>query len=360
MPGWRCSPAHCLPAQNFDYQAKPRAGSPAYASPDPAPSYMQPNELVARPPRKRRPTWFADYEEGPTLRSNTPPFAPDGRPLAGGFRVVSGIEPLPPASATYTARTQPGTVLQPVPDPMFGGGTPAGEVSYGTAPYATDECVTPYLDGQVPEDDYCKPQQVGDVTFLEEWCQKTWLGNPTLWQNFNELSGVQGFKGPVDQGINGNFGFHKGVNWAIPAWNSIGPRLPGRRRNRGQRFVGQLRTGQQHPRAVLHHLGLLPPRQRQRGLQGGAVIDYLHDNFYIRLNLLQVRSELSYIYNCHEVGLWSAVHLRSNTHDVAGLLRAAADRHLAIERPVQPVLPLYVLQRRVGPHLDRPERRRPI
>ena len=52
---------------------------------------------------------------------------------------------------------------------------------------------------------------------------------------------------------------------------------------------------------------------RNSGWQGGAVIDYLHDNFYIKMDLLQVRSEVSYIYHCHELGLWSAVHLRSDT-----------------------------------------------
>ena len=53
--------------------------------------------------------------------------------------------------------------------------------------------------------------------------------------------------------------------------------------------------------------GLFRRAASNQGLQGGAVIDYLHDNFYVHMDLLQVRPELSYVIGGgHEFGLWAA------------------------------------------------------
>jgi hypothetical protein len=62
--------------------------------------------------------------------------------------------------------------------------------------HATDPCAC----GQP---DVC----CGDCNPLAYWC---W------WENLEVFSGVHGFKGPVDLGVNGNFGFDYGLNWGFP------------------------------------------------------------------------------------------------------------------------------------------------
>ena len=50
-----------------------------------------------------------------------------------------------------------------------------------------------------------------------------------------------------------------------------------------------------------------------RGFQGGVVLDYLADNFYVHANLWQMRGEVSYVFAPHELGFWFAAHLNSKT-----------------------------------------------
>jgi hypothetical protein len=54
------------------------------------------------------------------------------------------------------------------------------------------------------------------------------------------------------------------------------------------------------------------------GLQGGFVYDYMHDNFWAKYSVAQVRAELSYltIYG-HEFGFWGAFSVHDG-HDVVG------------------------------------------
>ena len=113
--------------------------------------------------------------------------------------------------------------------------------------------------------------------------------------------------------MNGNFGFNKGINWAMPLWDqpAIGLQTGATlafsdfdgstglvNRSRTQVFV----TGGLFRRATCNH-----------GFQGGAVVDYLYDDWYVTMNLLQVRAEVSYLWGFHEVGLWAAAHTKSDT-----------------------------------------------
>lgn len=46
-----------------------------------------------------------------------------------------------------------------------------------------------------------------------------WVGHPRyrgMLRDLTVFGGVHGFKGPLDQGRNGNFGFHEGVNLGGP------------------------------------------------------------------------------------------------------------------------------------------------
>jgi hypothetical protein len=136
-----------------------------------------------------------------------------------------------------------------------------------------------------------------------------------LMRNFSGYTGAQGFKGPPDLGMNGNFGFYKGVNYALPFFNrrAIGAQIGANLafsdftgstvltpRSRTQVFV----TGGFFHRAPCNH-----------GLQGGAVIDYLYDDWYVTMNLTQIRAEVGYLWGFHEIGLWAAARTNSDTQN---------------------------------------------
>jgi hypothetical protein len=119
-------------------------------------------------------------------------------------------------------------------------------------------------------------------------------------EGFELLSGVQGFTGPANRGGAGSFGFHEGFNWGMPVagcmafqWGALwtqsnfdGSDLT--RDGRNQIFV----TG-----------GLF--RRVDWGLQGGLVVDYLHDEWDFSADLLQLRGELSWLWcGRNELGFW--------------------------------------------------------
>ncbi|HEY2892662.1 MAG TPA: DUF6666 family protein, partial [Pirellulales bacterium] len=60
--------------------------------------------------------------------------------------------------------------------------------------------------------------------------------------------------------------------------------------------------------------------QCYRGWQGGLVVDYLADNFYVNMNLAQIRGEVSYLFAPHELGFWFAAHLNSDSQTATTLL----------------------------------------
>jgi hypothetical protein len=47
-----------------------------------------------------------------------------------------------------------------------------------------------------------------------------------------------------------------------------------------------------------------------RGLQGGAVYDYLGDSYFENIDVAQIRGELSYVWGYHELGFWGAFNAR--------------------------------------------------
>lgn len=129
--------------------------------------------------------------------------------------------------------------------------------------------------------------------------------------------GPQAFKGPLDLGRNGNFGFHEGVNFAGQFGRKLGLGPLGIGYQAGAMFaqsnfygnqVNGLETKGRDQQFVT--AGLFR-RARCYGIQGGAVFDYLHDNYYVKYNVGQVRAELSYLnpYG-HEIGFLGGFHVR--------------------------------------------------
>jgi hypothetical protein len=129
------------------------------------------------------------------------------------------------------------------------------------------------------------------------------------------FGGVHAFKGPVDQGSNGNFGFHGGVN--------LGGALGGYNRNgyqlgvsvTGSDYSGSTIMGEDTgDRKQLFFTGGLFHRALNGGMQVGAVYDFMQDSFYFgRAHVGQVRGEISWgRAGYHEFGFWGAFRTRSD------------------------------------------------
>ncbi len=135
--------------------------------------------------------------------------------------------------------------------------------------------------------------------------------------------GPQGFDTPVDLGRNANFGYHEGVNLSgqFGRWLGLAPLgigyqvgatflqsdfqgatvIPGPGVSRNQQFFTA---------------GIFRRAHAGYGLQGGVVYDYMHDTFYAKYSVAQIRMEISYLTLAgHELGYWGAYHIHDG-HDV--------------------------------------------
>jgi hypothetical protein len=146
----------------------------------------------------------------------------------------------------------------------------------------------------VPCDGVCIPRRFVDETAL--------------------FLGVQGFTGPMDLGNNGNFGYHEGVNFAGHFGKWLGLGGLGLGYQVGATFLqsdlnGNMANGVQTKERDQQFLtvGLFRRAHDGYGLQGGFVYDYMHDNYYAKYSVGQIRAELSYLtlYG-HEFGFWGA------------------------------------------------------
>ncbi len=121
--------------------------------------------------------------------------------------------------------------------------------------------------------------------------------------DLNVFTGVQGFKGPVDQGVNGDFGFHEGLNWGSALWDAMGI---GTQIGFEESHSDLSRTNatNQHRNQSFLTAGFFHRPACNVGWQGGVVYDYLNDSFVDDFTVSQVRGDLSYVFNCHEIGFW--------------------------------------------------------
>ncbi len=123
--------------------------------------------------------------------------------------------------------------------------------------------------------------------------------------------GNEAFRGPLDfsdSATKGNFGFHEGFNWGLPVAEGIGAQV-------GANFVHSDLTLDDfaHRNQIFLTTGLFYRPMGQCGFQGGLVFDYLHDEWkevYSDINLDQLRGNLSYVFDCNEVGVWFAAGIR--------------------------------------------------
>lgn len=132
-------------------------------------------------------------------------------------------------------------------------------------------------------------------------------------ENVQIFGGVEGFKSGVDQGVNGNFGFHEGFNWAGPLfeYGGLGAQLGFRA---VQSDLAESYLFNDNRIQYFLTTGLFYRQPDNHGWQGGVVWDWLHDDFYVQADVAQLRGEVSWI-ACghHEIGFWTALSTTSDT-----------------------------------------------
>jgi hypothetical protein len=138
-----------------------------------------------------------------------------------------------------------------------------------------------------------------------------WLKNLTL------AAGGQAFKGPLDRGLNGDFGLNEGLAFSGPLgdpWN-VGYQI-------GVNFMQSnfvqpetVVVGDQSFRAASRDQTFVTAGLFRRalcgGLQGGIAYDYFHDNYYVQYDLQQIRSEIGWVFPCCEIGYYGAYGVSS-------------------------------------------------
>lgn len=147
---------------------------------------------------------------------------------------------------------------------------------------------------------------------------------------FSVELGAHGFKGPADYGMNGNFGLHEGINWGGPLWQGMGIGyqigVAGVHSNfdgdNVANFSGNnLTLGRSGSRDQFFLTAGIFHRALAGGpLQWGVVWDYLHDNYYVDMQLSMVRAELSFVgYYGNELGFWTAASTRDDNGTFNGI-----------------------------------------
>jgi hypothetical protein len=200
---------------------------------------------------------------------------------------------------------------QPMADEMWLGRSPAQlhVESFYDDPYACEECEDPF------RWNFCHGQICG-------WLRQ--FGRPYYgWHWYRDLTasaGVTAFENEANLGLFGNFGFNEYINWSMPFWNAFGVGW--------QLGVRGTQTSYGSSSATLPGGDVLTSRSRNqtfvttgfftrafegRGLQGGAVYDYLHDSYFDNVDLSQIRAEVSYVWGYHEFGFWGAFNSQEST-----------------------------------------------
>ena len=275
-------------------QATRATGSAASSGATLAPAALGPR--VARlwsPTRPRMAPRVAQYvppdAEVIPVPEDQGPIAPDAGPLFG-----------PSASAPLSELLPYDVGL----DGLGGGGPRHGGHGAGAACDGCDEC-------DEWDDGYDECPRFGRY---RHDCLLALLRNATL------FAGVQGFKGPMDFGVNGNFGFHEGVNFGGPLgdpWD-CGFQV-GFQAVQSNFFGSPTVANDGNGRDQLFFTAGIFRRAICAGLQGGVVFDYMRDNYFSQADLKQIRSETSLLFdNWHEVGYWGAYGVSKDRLDLGG------------------------------------------
>lgn len=244
-----------------------------------------------------------------------------------------GAIPAPPAAApSMTIETLPSEMLPFESSGMPSGGYDGQMIMEGDPMMAADQGGQGMWMGQYPnqihvesfyDDPYaCEDgEECGCLPMWEHHDGRicAWLrrfGRPYYgWRWYRDLTvgaGVTSFTNGTDLGINGNYGANEYINWSMPFWNAfgIGWQLGARGVQTGYQPTTVNVAGTTFVRPARDQVfvttGFFTRAFEGRGLQGGAVYDYLSDQFIDTVDVAQIRSELSYVWGYHEIGYWGA------------------------------------------------------
>lgn len=180
--------------------------------------------------------------------------------------------------------------------------------------------VESFYDDPYACEENCDP---GPCCFDGRICQ--WLhqfGRPYYgwkwYRDFTASVGVTAFENELDLGLTGNFGTNEYLNFGMPLWNAFGlgwqVGVRGTQTGFGSRSIASTGgLGPAPPRTVDSRnqqfvtTGLYTRAFEGRGLQGGAVFDYLNNTGLVgTADIKQMRGEISYVWGYHEWGFWGA------------------------------------------------------
>ena len=140
------------------------------------------------------------------------------------------------------------------------------------------------------------------------------------WRWYRDLTasvGVTAFENEANLGLFGNFGFNEYVNWSMPFWNAFGIGwqlgVRGTQTSFGSSSIDNTTLRSRSRNQTFVTTGFFTRAFEGRGLQGGAVYDYLHDSFLDNVDLAQLRAEISYVWGYHEIGFWGAFNSQGAT-----------------------------------------------
>jgi hypothetical protein len=195
---------------------------------------------------------------------------------------------------------------------------------YGDPGYGDPGCADPGCDG-----DMC-----GDCNDCGSLCiPMCCLPVPCI--SFRHLSfevGVHGFKGPMNGAValigpnarlpiatDSSFGFHYGLNWGTPApllaKYGVGLQLGAGVTH--SNMSGSLTPNLDRRNQAFATIGAF--RRVEWGLQGGFVLDYHREDWYLRTDMWQIRAELSWIHPCnHEFGVLVAGNVQDDVDELTG------------------------------------------
>lgn len=288
----------------------------------------------------------------PPARINTQSIhTSDGRPLfLRGFNRNNGVQPAAYEGGFFHFRSAQREQYQSGP---LGGALDSGAVDSGAGHAQADQTDTllpPMPDGAMPEEVVGQPEgpepvimdggygpdggDYGPVDngFFCSDCEKgkgksggvfddwNWaclcLPLPPD-DNFSVNAGVQAFKGPLNLGTDGSFGFHEGVNLgaAVP-WVTLGIGWQFGVQGTQSNFGGQGWLSDDERNQVFVTAGFF--RRVDCGLQGGVVVDYLRDEWFYDFSLSQIRAELSWVSGgCCEFGVFANMSNGEDTSEVS-------------------------------------------
>lgn len=252
-------------------------------------------ETIARPAPEPKPA--SPAVASPTVSAASPAASPAGPALVAPRSAGSPIGP-PIAAA-------PGPMLSP-------GVVPEGDIQYAPMGPAGG----PFGDEAGPDAGTCS--QCGHEMYPEGdfcpdcGCPGAHCGECMRWsmRHFSFFAGVQGFKGPMDLGRNGNFGFHEGFNFGAPLGDPLGFGYQLGMQAVQSNFSGNQVVnggGLDNGRDQVFATAGVFKRELCGGLQGGVAFDYQHDSYYASADMRQLRTETSFNFDgCQEVGFFGA------------------------------------------------------